>query len=121
MTTMCSITKAVAAVALAAGVSIAGIAGAGAASADEAEYDEALQSSGSPLAGEPELSNMAAMNSWGHRICADWAAGENRDTIVERTYSGTDENIDREEAQFMVDAAISYLCPWPNPDVNRGY
>ena len=103
MTTMGVINKAVAAVAIAACLSIAGVAGAGIAFAGEDSYLSDLANNG--FTG-PESDAL----DWGYSICADWNAGLDQETIVDNVYEGTHESIEYDDAQFMFESALMYLC-----------
>ena len=116
MTTMSGITKAVAAVAFAAGLSIAGLAGAGTASADQLEYISRLTMNSSPLNGE--ITNMSAFLYWGGQVCEQWndpMGGWDRASVVDSVYQNLGpadalHGVDYDEAGFIVDQAIGYLC-----------
>ena len=121
MTTIGAITKAAAAVTLAVSLSIAGLAGAGTASADQLEYISHLTMNSSPLNGE--ITNMAAFLYWGDQVCAaarattspDQWRRQNRTDMVDRVYQNLGpadalHGVDYEEAGFIVDQAMDYLC-----------
>ena len=111
MTTMGSITKAVAAVTLAAGLSIAGVAGAGTASADEESYIAVLDANNLIFWGNNDGAfGINAVRGWGYKICNDWNAGVDRATMTDDIYSKTDARVSYDRARFLVDAAISQLC-----------
>jgi hypothetical protein len=103
MNGMGAIRKAAAGVALAVGLSIAAVGGAGAASADEDSYLTDLADNGF-------TGSVADALDWGYRICADWNAGLDQGTIVDNVFSGTDESIDYDDAQFIFESAVMYLC-----------
>jgi hypothetical protein len=125
MTTMSTTTKAVAAVTLAAGLSIAGVASAGTASADQDKYISRLKMNSSPLNGE--ITNMDAFVYSGEQVCEEWNGskvamyGWDRARAVDLVYHNLGpadvqdpgdalHGVDYEEAEFIVDQAIGYLC-----------